>query len=77
MQDLIITKERIKIEINKILICFLIANILNIYSIVIYETEWWEFFTQLHWVIILTLVMYFLLFIGQAIKNLIYNMMVS
>lgn len=71
MQDIIIKEQRIKLELRKLLICFMIANVLNLYSIVIYGTQWWELFTQFHWTLILTGFMYFLTLMGTGINALI------
>jgi len=71
MQDIVIKEERIKLELIKLLICFMIANVLNLYSIVIYGTKWWELFTQFHWTLILSGFMYLLTLGGTGIKALI------
>ncbi len=72
MNDIIIKGKRIKIEIYKLLICFVIANILNLFSIIKFNTKWIEIFTQLHWVLILTGVLYFVSLVGLALKTFIF-----
>jgi len=71
MHDIVISKERIKIELKKIMIFFVVAFILNIYSIIKYNTKWIEIFTQLHWVMILTGVLYVFSLIILGIKLLV------
>jgi len=71
MKDLIIPATRIKTEIYKLLIFFVIANILNIYAIIRFETQWREIFTQFHWVLILTGVLYLVSLFILGIKLLI------
>lgn len=61
MKDIIITSKRIKKELYILLSCFAIAFILNIVSIVIYKTSWVEVFTQIGYVIVITIVLYLIL----------------
>ena len=72
MNDIMIKGRRIKIELYKLLICFVIANIMNIFSIIKYNTKWTELFSQLHWVVILTALLYFLSLLGLTVKTLIF-----
>ena len=50
MKDLIITKTRQKTELLIFSICLLLAFLLNVVAILIYDTEWSELWTQLLWV---------------------------
>ncbi len=58
MKDIIITAQRQKSEIITFIICFAIAFVTNIASIIIYDTEWSEVWTQIIWVTVLACVMY-------------------
>lgn len=59
MKDTIITAKRKKIEIIYWLICFLIANLANIYAIIIYDnTSFREVFTSLGYVLVASLALY-------------------
>ena len=69
MKDIIITVSRIKTEITKIIICFSIAFLMNVYAIIKNKSEWRELFSQFHWVLILMAVMYLLTLIGLAVKT--------
>jgi hypothetical protein len=42
-------------------ILFILSNLLNVYSIIHYKTRWIELFTQLGYVFVLSLVVYFLI----------------
>lgn len=53
-----ISGKRQRSEIMIFLVCFVLAFILNIVSIIIYDTSWAEIFTQFLWVISLTLLFY-------------------
>ena len=68
MKDFIIPARRIRTELNKLLIFFIVANILNVYSIIKYDTKWVELFTQFHWVLILTAFMYLISLLILGIK---------
>ena len=60
MKDTIITVKRKRIEIASLIVCFIIANLVNWYAIVHYKTSYRELFTSLGYVIILTLALYLL-----------------
>ena len=58
MKDIVISSKRMKKEVAILLACFIIAFVINIASIVIYKTSWLEIFTQIGYVIIITLILY-------------------
>ena len=58
MKDIVISSKRMKKEVAILLACFIIAFVINIASIVIYKTSWLEIFTQIGYVIIITLTLY-------------------
>ncbi|MDR0507270.1 MAG: hypothetical protein LBH32_10735 [Dysgonamonadaceae bacterium] len=58
MKDTLITVKRKKTEIVTLIICFIIANLINLYAIISYKTSYSELFTMLGYVIILTLALY-------------------
>ncbi|WP_289293245.1 MULTISPECIES: hypothetical protein [Bacteroides] len=60
MKDTIITVERKKAEIRTFGICFLLANLVNIYAIVAYTTSIKEIVTQIGYVFLLAVVLYLL-----------------
>jgi uncharacterized membrane protein (DUF485 family) len=63
MKDIIITVKQQKTEWKWLLACFGLAILLNIVSIIIYQTSWTEIFTQILWVICFTLAFYIASFI--------------
>jgi hypothetical protein len=60
MKDLVISKKRIKTELIIWLCCFSAAFLMNIYAIIKYNNSWLELITQLHIVVLLSLVIYLL-----------------
>lgn len=58
MKDLHISTGRQKSELKWIVGCFSVAFLLNILSIIIYETSWSEIFSQFLWVLIITCALY-------------------
>jgi hypothetical protein len=58
MKDIIITGKRIKIELFTLLACFIIAEALNVYSIIKYGTKFSEIVTTLGYIAIFTVALY-------------------
>lgn len=58
MKDTIITARRKKTELLTLLVCFIIANIANLYAIITYDTPLSEMFTSIFYVIAASLVLY-------------------
>ena len=71
MKDIQISGTRIKREIIWLLGSLLVSIIFNIYSIIKYNTAWKEMITQLHVVIILAVIIYFLLVLVRLLAGLI------
>lgn len=71
MKNLIIPSKRIKIELYKLLAFFIISNVMNIYSIIKFDTKWIELFSQFHIILLMTLFFYLLSFFGLSIKVLV------
>jgi hypothetical protein len=75
MKDIVISSKRIRIELITLAICFVVANLLNLYAIIAYKTSFVELLTQLGYVFIFSLVLYIawslLRIIFYAIKKLI------
>ena len=59
MKDIIITSQKIRRERNIYLVCFLLAFVINIAAIVAYTRPWIETFTQLGYVFVISLFIYF------------------
>lgn len=60
MKDTVITVKRKKMEIITLIVCFIIANLINLYAIVRYKTSYTELFFMLGYVLILTFALYLL-----------------
>lgn len=58
MKDIVITGAKVRRELWWLLAAFVLANMLNIYSIIAYGTEWKELATALGYVIAFSLVLY-------------------
>jgi cytochrome b len=58
MKDTIITVKRKKIEIVTLIICFIVANLANLYAIIHHKTSLGELFTSLGYVVVATFVLY-------------------
>ncbi len=63
MKDLIIKGSVIKREIYILIGCFIVALVLNIYSIAKFKTDWSELIGQLHIVILFALFIYIIVFL--------------
>ena len=61
MRDIVIGQARIKREVLVLSMCFLAAEILNVYAIATKGTEWSELFTQLHIALAVAIVLYLVL----------------
>lgn len=70
MKDTIITGRRKQKELKILLICFAIAFLINIIAIIIYKTPWHEMFSQIGFVVVITLALYILLVIIRGIARL-------
>lgn len=75
MKDIVISSKRIRIELITLTICFVVANLLNLYAIIAYQTSFVELLTQLGYVFIFSVVLYiawsFLRAIFYLIKKLV------
>lgn len=61
MKELKLTVKRQKTEGLIFGCCFLMAFLMNVLSIVLYDTQWKELYTQLCWVLAISLFLYFLI----------------
>lgn len=60
MKDITISKKRIKTEVIVWLVCFCIAVLINVFAIINYKTNWVEIISQLHIVLLISVLIYFL-----------------
>ncbi|MDH6313497.1 hypothetical protein M2137_002287 [Parabacteroides sp. PFB2-10] len=58
MKDTLITAKRKKIEIITLIVCFILANLVNLYAIISYKTPFIELLTQLGYILLFTIVLY-------------------
>ena len=58
MKDTLITAQRKKTELLTLLVCFGIAFLLNVGCIIFYHTPFSEVFTQIGYVLVITVALY-------------------
>ena len=58
MKDSIITAKRKKIELITFLVCFIVANLINLYAINTYDTPIKELYTQIGYICIVSIIIY-------------------
>jgi len=58
MQDIVLTARRLRLELLILLTSFVVAELVNIYAIITYETPWTEVITKIGFVLVLTAVLY-------------------
>ena len=74
MKDIVFTKRRQKKELLIFGICFAIGFFMNLISIIVYKTPWYEIFTQIGYVFVIAVILYILLAIVRSIIRLIKNL---
>ena len=74
MKDTVLTARRKKIEIITLLVCFVLANLVNLYAIITYHRSMMEMITSIFYIIIFAFVLYaawtllrFLFYGGKAL----------
>lgn len=75
MKDITITSKRLKKESTIFIVCFIIAFIINVVSIFIYKTSWFEMFTQIGYVTIISIVLYLLFVPIRGVISLVRKML--
>lgn len=63
MKDILLKSSRIKKELIIWMVCLVAAIALNIYSILKYKTDWSELLGQLHVVIAIAFIIYFVVLV--------------
>ena len=67
MKDIVITAQRVKREWLTILVCFIAACLVNLGAIIGYSRPWTELFSQIGYVVAVTVLLYILLWIVRGI----------
>jgi hypothetical protein len=67
MKDLVIKGKRIIKELIILAALFILSFIINVIGIIMHDTDWIELLSQLHVVIILTLVLYALVWLVRLV----------
>ena len=63
MKDTVISAATKRRELYIWLACFVVANIVNVVTIIKFQTSWLEIFTQIGYVVITSLVLYVLVLV--------------
>ena len=58
MKDTLVTARRKKTEIITALVCFALAFLLNIVCIIVYKTPFKEVFTQIGYIVVISVTLY-------------------
>jgi hypothetical protein len=74
MRDIVIPSKVIKRELIVLLISLISAFLLNIYSIIKYETSWNEIYNQIHVVLGVAFLIYVLVFLFRLIISPIFRL---
>ena len=70
MKDTVITARRKRTEIVSVSVCFALAVLINIGSIIYFKTPFYEVFTQIGYTLVITLVLYLVWIIIRLIFSL-------
>ncbi len=71
MKDLVISARRIRREIRFAAAAFIVAFLTNLYAVVRFDRPWYELFTQMGYVVVITAVIYLLLWIPRLLAALV------
>ena len=74
MKDLVISARRIRREIRFAAAAFIVAFLTNLYAVVRFDRPWYELFTQMGYVVVITAVIYLLLWITRLLAALVSRM---
>lgn len=67
MKDIVVTASRLRCERNFYLACFLLAFLLNLVAVVRFDRPWIELFSQIGYVVAISVVLYLLLWIPRLL----------
>ncbi|HOI28340.1 MAG TPA: hypothetical protein PLZ15_01175 [Melioribacteraceae bacterium] len=68
----IVIKRKVQLrEIYIWLVLFIFSFFLNILAIIIYDASWWEILSEIHYVLILSVILYFGILLIRAVIKLI------
>lgn len=67
MKDIVITAKRIRRERNFYIVSFVLAFLINIFAVVTYERPWVEIFSQIGYVVVISVAIYILLWIPRLL----------
>ena len=74
MKDLVISARRIRREIRFAAAAFIVAFLTNLYAVVRFDRPWYELFTQMGYVVVITAGVYLLLWVPRPLAALVSRM---
>ena len=69
MKDIIITSQKLKRERNIYVVSFILGFIVNVIAIIVYSRPWIEVISQIGYVIVISIFIYFILWIPRGILS--------
>lgn len=69
MKDIVVTACRLRRERNVYLVCFLLAFLLNLVAVVRFDRPWTELFSQIGYVLVISVVLYLVLWIPRLLAD--------
>lgn len=70
MKDIVIPAKRMKSELKILLACWIVANLVNVFAILKYDTNWIEIITFQPMVLLITLALYLLTWVTRLLLKL-------
>jgi hypothetical protein len=70
MNDIIIPGKLIKRELTFLLVCYLLANLVNAFAILFYKTNWAELFTYQPLIVFISVLFYVVVLLLRGIYHL-------
>ena len=67
MKDIVITAKRARRERNFYLLAFCLAFLANVFAVVRFGRPWGELFSQIGYVVVISMVLYFVLWIPRLL----------
>ena len=74
MKDIVISEKHVRRELCFILVCFVLAFLVNVGAIIAYDRPWSELYSQIGYVLFITAGIYVLLAVVRIIVALLYRM---
>ena len=74
MKDIVISEKHVRRELCLILVCFVLAFLVNVGAIIAFDRPWSELYSQIGYVLFITAGIYVLLAVVRIIVAVLYRM---